>query len=87
MADAKMRSFNRDGSEGQMAGNNLRCVAKYLYDKGYVRSEHISVETGSGVKYLKLFIRDGSGQLCGRGHGPGQLATPPTCLCTCRWAL
>ena len=39
VADAKMRSFNRDGSEGKMAGNNIRCVAKYLYDKGYIRSE------------------------------------------------
>ena len=58
IADVKMRSFNKDGSESPIAGNNLRCVAKYMYDKGYVRSEHISVETGSGVKYLKLFIRD-----------------------------
>ena len=43
IADAKMRSFNRDGSEGRMAGNNIRCVAKYLYDKGYVRSEYIKI--------------------------------------------
>ena len=59
VADAKMRSFNRDGSEGKMAGNNIRCVAKYLYDKGYVHSESMSVETASGVKQLRLFIRDG----------------------------
>ncbi len=59
LADVKMRSFNRDGSEGKVAGNNLRCVAKYLYDKGYVRSEQMSVETGSGVRQLKLFCRDG----------------------------
>ena len=59
IADAKMRSFNRDGSEGKMAGNNIRCVGKYLYDHGYVKSESISVETASGVKRLKLFIRDG----------------------------
>ena len=58
-ADVKMRSFNRDGSEGKLAGNNLRCVGKYLYDKGYVRSEFISVETASGVKQLRLFVRDG----------------------------
>ena len=58
LADVKMRSFNKDGSESPIAGNNLRCVAKYMYDQGYVRSEHISVETGSGVKYLKLFVRD-----------------------------
>ena len=59
VADAKMRSFNRDGTEGRMAGNNIRCVAKYLYDKGYVRSEHISVETASGIYRMKLYLRDG----------------------------
>ncbi len=58
-ADAKMRTFNRDGSEGKMAGNNIRCVAKYLYDKGYVRSENLSVETASGVYRMKLYLRDG----------------------------
>ena len=59
VADVKMRSFNRDGSEGKMAGNNIRCVAKFLYDKGYLRSEYLSVETGSGVKDLHLLVRDG----------------------------
>ena len=58
-ADAKMRIFNRDGSEGKMAGNSIRCVGKYLYDKGYVRSERISIETASGVKRLRLYVRDG----------------------------
>ena len=59
VADAKMRSFNRDGSEGRMAGNNIRCVGKYLYDKGYIRSEYLTVETASGVHQLKLYLRDG----------------------------
>ena len=58
-ADARMRSFNRDGSEGKMAGNNIRCVAKYLYDKGYVRSEYLRIETESGVYPMRLFLRDG----------------------------
>ena len=58
-ADVKMRSFNRDGSEGKMAGNNIRCVAKYVYDRGIVRKEELTVETGSGVKSLRLFLRDG----------------------------
>ena len=58
-ADVKMRSFNRDGSEGRMAGNNVRCVAKYMYDKGYLRSEQMTVETASGVKRLRLYLRDG----------------------------
>ncbi len=59
VADVKMRSFNRDGSEGKMAGNNIRCVAKYVYDRGIVPKEILTVETGSGVKSLRLFLRDG----------------------------
>lgn len=42
-----------------MAGNNLRCVAKYLYDNGMVRSEHMKIETASGIRKLKIFTRDG----------------------------
>ena len=59
VADAKMRTFNRDGSEGRMAGNNIRCVAKYLFDKGYVHSESMTIETASGVHLLHLHLRDG----------------------------
>lgn len=59
VADAKMRTFNKDGSEGKMAGNNIRCVAKYLFDKGYIPHEDMSIETVSGVYRLKLFLRDG----------------------------
>ena len=58
-ADASMRSFNRDGSEGRMAGNNVRLVGKYLYDHGYVRSERMTIETKSGICLLHLFTRDG----------------------------
>jgi carbamoyl-phosphate synthase large subunit len=58
-ADVKMRSFNRDGSEGKMAGNNLRCIGKYMYDKGYVTSRSMTVKTAGGTKQLSLFIRDG----------------------------
>jgi len=59
VADAKMRIFNRDGSAGKMAGNSIRCVGKYLYDKGYVRSEYITVETAVGINRLRLYLRDG----------------------------
>jgi carbamoyl-phosphate synthase large subunit len=59
VADVRMRSFNRDGSEGRMAGNNIRCVAKYMYDQGYIRSETMSVETASGVHRLRAFLRNG----------------------------
>ena len=58
-ADAKMRSFNKDGSEGRMAGNSIRCVAKYLYDKGYVRSEYMTIEMGEKVHHLRAYLRDG----------------------------
>ncbi len=58
-ADVRMRTFNRDGSEGRMAGNNIRCVGKYLFDKGYIRSEFMTVETGGKVYPLKLYTRDG----------------------------
>jgi carbamoyl-phosphate synthase large subunit len=59
VADVKMRSFNRDGSESPVAGNNIRCVAKYMYDKGYIRSENVTIESGGTVSHLKLFPRDG----------------------------
>lgn len=55
IADAKMRIFNSDGSEGKMAGNCIRSFGKYLYDNGIVKKESISVETESGVRNLKLF--------------------------------
>lgn len=57
-ADAKMRIFNRDGTEGAMAGNCIRCVAKYLYDSGRVRREEIRIETGSGIRTVKVYTRN-----------------------------
>ncbi|PKM62953.1 MAG: carbamoyl phosphate synthase large subunit [Firmicutes bacterium HGW-Firmicutes-21] len=59
IADAKMRIFNRDGSEGKMAGNSIRCVGKYLYDNNHAKSESLSIETASGIKELKLYIFGG----------------------------
>ena len=58
-ADAKMRIFNRDGSEGTMAGNAIRCLAKFLYDNDIVKKERMAIETASGIKQLKLYIREG----------------------------
>ena len=55
IADAKMRMFNADGSEGKMCGNAIRCVGKYLYDYKIVQKTDITIETLSGIKYLKLF--------------------------------
>ena len=59
IADAKMRMFNADGSEGKMCGNAIRCVGKYLYDNGIVQKDRISVETLSGIKYLNLNVENG----------------------------
>ena len=55
IADAKMRIFNQDGSEGQMAGNAIRCVAKYLYEKGIVKKSEMTIETMSGVRDVKVY--------------------------------
>ena len=59
VADAKMRMFNSDGSEGKMCGNAIRCVAKYLSDHGLTKKDVITVETLSGVKTLRLFKEGG----------------------------
>ncbi len=59
IADAKMRMFNADGSEGKMCGNAIRCVGKYLYDNGIVVKEKLSIETLSGIKYLNLNVENG----------------------------
>ena len=56
VADARMRVFNRDGSEGKMAGNAIRCVAKFLYDKGIVQKEEMTIETGAGIKSVKVYV-------------------------------
>ncbi|MBP5256212.1 MAG: diaminopimelate epimerase, partial [Clostridia bacterium] len=58
VADCRMRIFNRDGSEGKMAGNSIRCVGKYLYDNGIVTSTDVKVETASGVKRLRMIVRN-----------------------------
>jgi diaminopimelate epimerase len=59
-ADAKMRMFNADGSESEMCGNGVRCVAKYVYDHGLVRKPQLTVETGRGILTLDLEISGGT---------------------------
>ncbi len=58
-ADFRMRMFNADGSEAQMCGNGSRCVAKYVYDKGFTDKTVISLETLAGIKILHLHVKDG----------------------------
>lgn len=59
MADFKMRIFNADGSEAKMCGNGIRCVGKYVYDKGYTDKTHLNIETLSGNKELDLQLSCG----------------------------
>ncbi len=59
VADAKMRMFNADGSEGKMCGNAIRCIGKYLYENQMVLKHEITIETLSGIKTLKLQVEDG----------------------------
>jgi diaminopimelate epimerase len=54
VADARMQMFNADGSEGEMCGNGIRCVAKYVHDHGIVANEVLQIETGAGVLELSL---------------------------------
>lgn len=60
VADAKMQMFNADGSEGKMCGNAIRCVGKYLYERGYTYKKEIDIETLSGIKYLSLSVKGNS---------------------------
>ena len=59
-ADFKMRIFNADGSEAMMCGNGVRCVGKYVYDKGYTDKTYLKIETLSGVKRLQLHVAGGA---------------------------
>ncbi len=62
VADAQMKMYNRDGTEGKMCGNGIRCVGKFLYDHGMVNikeKDEITIETLSGIKSLKAYTTDG----------------------------
>lgn len=60
VVDFKMRIFNADGSEAKMCGNGIRCVGKYVYDKGYTDKTHLQIETRSGIKTLDLQVSGGT---------------------------
>lgn len=74
VADARMRIFNTDGSEGLMAGNCLRCVGKYLYDKGIVNKMEMTIETSSGVRSLRLYSIGGKVSSARAGMGKAELS-------------
>ncbi|MBR7083121.1 MAG: diaminopimelate epimerase [Clostridia bacterium] len=58
VADAKMRMFNLDGSEGKMCGNGIRCVGKFVHDYGLCDKTTLDIETKSGIKHLTLHLGD-----------------------------
>lgn len=73
VADAKMRMFNLDGSEGKMCGNAIRCVGKYLYDNRLTDKETVTVETLSGIKTVELIKRNHSVQRAKVDMGKAEL--------------
>ena len=58
-ADFRMAMYNADGSEGSMCGNGIRCVAKFVYDKGLTDKTTLNIETKAGIKTLELTVEDG----------------------------
>jgi carbamoyl-phosphate synthase large subunit len=76
VADAKMRVFNKDGKEAQQGGNAIRCIGKYLYEKGIVRKNEMKIETANGVCDVKVYsfsgkvnsasVNLGKAELCGK---------------------
>ena len=59
IADFKMRMFNSDGSEAEMCGNGIRCVGKFVYDKGLTSKTEVTIETLAGIKSLQLNVKKG----------------------------
>lgn len=58
-ADSRMRMFNLDGSEGKMCGNGIRCVAKFTYDYGIAVKDVLDIQTESGIKTIRVTVKDG----------------------------
>ncbi len=73
-ADFEMEMYNADGSRGEMCGNGIRCVAKYVYDYGLTDKTSISVETLGGIKYLDLTVKNGKAELIRVNMGKPVLA-------------
>ncbi len=59
IADFKMTMFNQDGSQAEMCGNGIRCVGKFVYDKGLKDKNNLKIETLAGIKELDLQVEDG----------------------------
>ena len=82
VADARMRMYNADGTEAEMCGNGIRCVAKYVFDHGIKREKSLNIETGAGVLKLELEVAGDGVQRVRVDMGPPELdaARIPTTL-------
>lgn len=74
IADFKMRIFNADGSEAKMCGNGIRCVGKYVYDKGYTDKKKLTIETLSGIKTLDLQVVGGKVKMVAVDMGKAEVS-------------
>lgn len=72
-ADFEMEMYNADGSRGEMCGNGIRCVAKYVYDKGLTDKTSISVISSGAIKYLELTLKDGKVEMVKVNMGSPEL--------------
>ena len=75
VADAKMRMFNLDGSEGKMCGNGIRCVAKYVYDN-ILKNDRLDIETLSGIKTIDVFAENGVAKTLSVNMGAPEFSPP-----------
>ncbi|MEG1166178.1 MAG: diaminopimelate epimerase, partial [Oscillospiraceae bacterium] len=73
IADFKMDMYNADGSASPMCGNGIRCVGKYVFDKGLTDKTHLTVESGGSVKSLELFIENGTVKTVRVGMGAPEM--------------
>jgi len=76
VADFKMRIFNADGSEAKMCGNGIRCVGKYVYDKKHTDKTDLKIETLSGIRTLKLNVKDGKVESAAVDMGQVKVSEP-----------
>lgn len=81
IADFKMRIFNADGSEAKMCGNGIRCVGKYVFDKGYTEKTHLSIETLSGIRTLELKTSCGKVSFATVNMGKSEVSEKVTLSC------
>lgn len=76
VADCRMRMFNEDGSEGAMCGNGIRCVGKYVWDRGLTRKECLTIDTAAGPRRLELHVLGGAVESVTVDMGPVETGRP-----------